>query len=349
LRADLDVLVANLDDAPVAESPTEVMDEVSFDHLEPGDIVVDPGRPSSGAGAVVAPVRTRRGQQAIDVVGADARRTTITARMFRGTPVVVGHIELPPLGESPRGFTRKVVELLRAAPRAHALPAYARPPADRPDANRWQRDRAAIAALRLRIEHAEHELSDELAAYVTLLRRRGHLDGWHATASGGALSRLFHDAGLLVAETLRASLFDGMSAAELASFVSGFTPRGGLAEHASRAPTPRVDAAYRAAEVLVRELNIAQDDLDLPHTPSPNAALAGVIYRWADAGNLVHALRGSDVQPGDLVREVRQVAELIEEIGVVSAEPLAGVCAEAGARLNRGIVIDDPQARMRDA
>jgi ATP-dependent RNA helicase HelY len=345
LQADLGALTESLADAGALDgTPAPAITcDITLDHLMPGDVVVDPGRPSTGACAVVAPVRTRRGQHAIDVVGHDGRRTTVTARMFRASPVIVGHIELPPIAASPRGFTRSVVDLLHAAALATALPAPPPAPTARAEERRQLRDRDAVTTLRARIEHAEHELDDELSAHVALLRRRGHLDGWQPTASGVALSRLFHDAGLLVAEALRASLFDGLSAAELAAFVSGFTPRGSRAEHGDRAPTPKVAAAYRAAEVLVRELNAAQDDLDLVHTPAPNATLAGVVYRWADTGNLGHALRGSDVLPGDLVREVRQVAELIEQIGSVSVEPLCGVCAEAVARLNRGIVVDEVQ------
>jgi ATP-dependent RNA helicase HelY len=155
------------------------------------------------------------------------------------------------------------------------------------------------------------------------------------------LARLFHDAGLLVAEALRDGLFDALSPAEVAAFASAFTPRGGLAEHALRAPTAKVADALRRAEQLVRVLNQAEDALGLAHTPSPNAALSGVVYRWCATGDLGEALRGTDVRAGDLVREVRQVAELLEQIALVSDAALCGTCAEAIARLNRGIVVDE--------
>jgi ATP-dependent RNA helicase HelY len=348
LRADLGVAESELaateelDDGALADATV-----VTLRDLRPGDVIVDPGRARGRAGAVVGAVRPRQGQETIEVVGEDGRRTTLVAGALRAQPVVVGRIELPAEGPSPRGFTRQVAELLRAAPRALALPKVRSAPPPKPTGARRARTAEAVELLRERIGITESELDQELATYVTLLRRRGHLDGWELAASGVALSRLFHDAGLLVAEALRASLFADLSAQELAAFASGFTPRSGLADHAFRAPTPKVSAAYRAADVLVRALNAVEHDLDLPLTPSPNAALAGAIYRWADTGDLGHALRGTDVRAGDLVREARQAAELIEQIALVGDARLVRVCADAVARLNRGIVVDELPAALR--
>jgi ATP-dependent RNA helicase HelY len=286
-------------------------------------------------------VKSRRGPPAVDVVGEDARRRTLDLRDLRAAPVVIGRIDIPAIERSPRGFTRRVADLLRVAPRATALPVNAGPPRVASSAARVARQRAAIVQLHDRIAAATAELDDELDALVALLRRRGHLVGWEPTSSGVALARLFHDAGLLVAEALRASLFDGLSPAELAALASCFTPRGTLADHAVRAPTPGVAEAVRAADQLARSLNEAEDELGLPYTPSPNASLSGVVFRWSETGDLGQALRGSDVAAGDLVREVRQVAELVEQIALVSSPTLAGVCADALARLNRGVVIDE--------
>ncbi|HUR76498.1 MAG TPA: hypothetical protein VMZ22_01010, partial [Acidimicrobiales bacterium] len=341
LRANLASL---LDEAPaesddVVEEPPP--DAVTLAHIRPGDVIVDPGRRTTGVLAVVGALRQRRGVDAIDVVGEDSRRTTLTVRALRASPVVVGRIELPEAGPSPRGFTREVCDRLRAAPRASLLRAAATPAPKRRVRRDMQRTRAAISQLRRRIRFEETELDDELAAYVELLRVRGHLDVWVPTASGRALARLFHDAGLLVAECLREGLFTGLAAPELAAFASCFTPRGARAEHALRAPTPAVAAAYRAADTLVRDLNLAEESLGLAHSPSPNAAMAGVMFRWTATGDLARALQGSDVQAGDLVREARQVAELLEQIALVAVDEVSSTAAVTIAGLNRGIVIDE--------
>jgi ATP-dependent RNA helicase HelY len=342
LRADLAHAEATVcEGSPVSDTEDPSQNEVSLSHVRPGDVIEQPGRPSAGVMAVIGEMRTRRGVAAVDVVGEDARRTTLDVRSLRATPVVVGHIELPDAGGSPRGFSRQVTELLRAAPKVMVFPARAAP--RKTGGRDADRAAAAVTELRDRIAVIEHDLADELAAYVALLRRRRHLDGWQLTPSGTALARLFHDAGLLVAEALRNGLFDDLSPAETAAFASAFTPRGGLAEHGLRAPTPRIAAALRTAEHHVRALNQAEDDLGLAHTPSPNPALCGVVYRWCERGDLAYALQGSDVRAGDLVREVRQVAELLEQVCVVAPPPLAGTCADAIARLNRGIVVDEIQ------
>ncbi|MEY2418160.1 MAG: ATP-dependent helicase HelY [Actinomycetota bacterium] len=343
LRDDLEVARQRVRDAG-SDSPETASDEpVTLEHLRPGDVIVDPGRTYGRPAVVVGSVRRRRDQETLEVVGEDGRRTTMTARSLRAAPVVVAQIELPAEGRSPRGFTRQVADLLRTAECALALPSPRATPPPRAGGARRARAEAGVELLEERIANAETELDDELAAYVALLRRRGHLEAWDLEPSGVALSRLFHDAGLLVAEALRAALFDGLSAAEVAAFASGFKPRSAHSEHAFRAPTPKVGHAYRVADDLVRELNAVEHDLDLPLTPSPN----GAVYRWAETGNLGHALRGTEARAGDLVREARQVAELVEQLALVGDDALRRTCADAAARLNRGIVVDELPPSLR--
>ena len=92
-------------------------------------------------------------------------------------------------------------------------------------------------------------------AVASVLRERGHLDGWTLSASGSLVSHIFHEMDLCVAETLSSGLLDGLSPPELASVMSAFTY-----EHRSPGPRPEVwipsGTAYRRLRQVGRTWTI---------------------------------------------------------------------------------------------
>ena len=94
-----------------------------------------------------------------------------------------------------------------------------------------------------------------------------------------------------------------------------------------------------AAERIARSLAADEHELDVALSPSLNPSLAEVMWRWAGGADLADTLRGTATTAGDLVREARQVAELIEQIAMVADDSLSRTCAVALAGLNRGVVI----------
>jgi ATP-dependent RNA helicase HelY len=311
--------------------------------LRPGDVVVDPGRSSVGRLVVVAEPRVRRGQAAVDTVRPDSRRVVIGAKEFRLPPIVVGRLAVDDLRPGERGFARAVAARLRDLPEdphpRSAPPADLVRKGDVPVAVRRQRldDEIATIEDRLHDEEAAHE--HEFDAVAELLRRRGHLDGWSLTDSGGMVRRLFHERGLLVAECLAAGVFDGLDVPSLAAAVSAF--RAGTRQDLAPSPfpTPELRERWRRIEEVVDDLQRCESDLGLPITPHPDSALLTPIHRWTGGTDLAGALRASGLGPGDLAREVRQVLELLEQVAVV-APPSIAANAESGiVAMSRGIVV----------
>jgi ATP-dependent RNA helicase HelY len=316
-----------------------------------GDVVVDPGRASTGRLLVVAEPRVRRGRPTLDTVRADSRRVVVTAADFRLPPLVVGRIPLDDLPVGARGFARQAADRLRALPDA-AHPT-APPPAGRASSGPTmavQRERLAdeIATIRERLAEEEAAHDHEFDAVADLLRSRGHLDGWTLTDSGRMVRRLFHERGLLVAECLAAGIFDDLDVPSLAAAVSAF--RSGNRQELSPSPFPSSElrARWRRIEEVTTDLQRTESDAGLPVTPSPDSALLGPLHRWAGGSSLSEALQGTALGPGDLAREVRQVLELLEQV-VAVAPPAIAAAAEAGiVAMSRGVVVATAHAEGRE-
>jgi ATP-dependent RNA helicase HelY len=340
-RAELDGESSAREAGPPGPEPASPSAEGPVGDLAPGDVVVDPGRPSVGRLLVVAPPRRRRGEPALDTVRADAQRIVVRASDFRLPPLVVARLDLAGLPTTARGFARAAADLLRSLPdEPHPT---APPPPRRSSGPSAAEQRARlddeIATIRGRLIAEEAAHDHEFDAVAELLRRRGHLDGWQLTDSGRMVRRLFHERGLLVAECLAAGVFDDLDPPGLAAVISAF--RSGTRQELAPSPFPTADLRRRwhTVEQVTGDLERAEADLGLPLTPPPDSALLGPIHRWTSGQSLSDALRGTDLGPGDLAREVRQVLELLEQVQVVAPPAIATVAADAAAAMSRGVVV----------
>ena len=61
---------------------------------------------------------------------------------------------------------------------------------------------------------------DQLDAVLAILSDRGYVRGWSVTTEGEMLAGLYHEADLLIGETLRAGLLNGLEPAALAAVAS---------------------------------------------------------------------------------------------------------------------------------
>ena len=189
-------------------------------------------------------------------------------------------------------------------------------------------------------------------AVAAVLRERGHLDEWKPTETGALVARVYHEADLVVAEAVAGGVLDGLTGPELAAAVSAVT-------HESRSPRPgpapalpsdRVRDCLDSLTGLVADIAATERRHGLSGTGPPgdgppdgvgarpiDAGLADVVARWAGGCDLAAAL-GDDLAPGDFVRGVKQVADLLGQISAVAPGPLAATAREALASVNRGVV-----------
>ena len=87
-------------------------------------------------------------------------------------------------------------------------------------------------------------LLQQLEHRVAVLEQMGYLEGWSVTPSGHRLSRIYHEADLLIAEALGADLLAGAEPAVLAGVLSAvvFEPAGPAASPANWGPAGRSSA-----------------------------------------------------------------------------------------------------------
>ena len=308
--------------------------------LELGDLIRDPGRRSRGMAAVVGK-GTRRGVPFVWVVSGDARRVQWDASAFRQPPEVVGHVELGDIDLSARGAARAVARRVEAAqPSANAHPV--RDSEARIETRADARGRMTrLAASRRLLEARQEELdlgadrvAREYRAMLNFLESRGAVGPDGLTGMGEMLRRLYHPSGLLVAEILETGLVDQLGIPELAGFASFFV---GASRGPGAPPPSSLSEIWKVVSRRGSQLNDAQDECGLPRTASPEAGMAGAVWRWARGGSLTGSIGTGEIPPGDFVRVVRQVIELLMQ--VQRARPaLAEVAAAAIAALDRDAV-----------
>ena len=183
-------------------------------------------------------------------------------------------------------------------------------------------------------------LAGQFDAVASVLRERGHLDGWELTASGALVARIFHEADLAVAEALSGGLLDGLSSPELASVLSAFTY-----EHRSPGPRPDVWVPSGAAYRRLRRIAAALEDLHrterrfaVGSSRPLETGFTAAAHRWASQEPF-EALLNEGFSAGDFVRNVKQVIDLARQVAAAAPTPAtASAARQAVKALNKGVV-----------
>ena len=169
----------------------------------------------------------------------------------------------------------------------------------------------------------------------------GYLDGDEVTAAGRVLSRIYSESDLLIAEALREGIWDELDAKELAAVVST------LVYEARRDddPSPRLPpgGVRRALEELTRlwgSLEQVEHDARVDFLREPDLGFAWVAWRWAKGDPLDVVLLDASQAPGDFVRWMKQLIDLLDQIADAAPEgsPVRATATRAVSALRRGVV-----------
>ena len=332
---------------------------------KPGDIVVLASGKSAGPVAVLSVSTRRGGDVRLGALTPARRYVTLTARDFVAPPATIGHVELP-VPYAPRNptFQRAVAAALvrtplaQDDPTARGEPAAAGPrPAVKADpvaacpdllrhlraadqADRAERDRQRLER---RIRSRTESLARQFDRVLRVLEAWGYVDGWALTEAGECLAGVYHECDLLVTEAIRAGLLDELDPAAMAGMVSTFTYE---ARGPGRAPEPwfpstKVKRRWADLDRLARELNEAEDEAGLPLMRRPDPGFFPLAYGWAAGEELSEVIAEEDVTGGDFVRNVKQLIDLLRQLGQAGpmVEPATAKAArDAADRLFRGVV-----------
>ncbi len=203
----------------------------------------------------------------------------------------------------------------------------------------------------------------QLSHRLTVLAQMGYVDGWTLTSAGHRLSRIYHEADLLIAEALGRDTFSGAEPAVLAGVLSAvvFEPRRARrtpGQHGPRRSKRRVQLQDRLGEKRTAEIarrceavaamaerihGIEEAHL-VPRTRPPAPGLATAVASWARGASFSTALgvAARDVgqlAPGDFVRTMKSVADLAQQVSYAAVDTeVATAAREAVSLLLRGVV-----------
>jgi ATP-dependent RNA helicase HelY len=207
-------------------------------------------------------------------------------------------------------------------------------------AERYHRLEREAEALERRIAGRTHVIARTFERVCAVLDELGYTEGDTVTAEGRRLAGLYTELDLLVAECLRRGLWDGLAPAELAACVSALTFESRRPDDASppRLPHGAVREVLPAMAEVWGELRGVEQDHQLSFLREPDLGFAWTAYAWA-RGRPLEQVLSDDLTPGDFVRAVKQLIDLLDQVAAASgAAPVAGVARRAIAALRRGVI-----------
>ncbi|HET9060658.1 MAG TPA: DEAD/DEAH box helicase [Acidimicrobiales bacterium] len=324
---------------------------------------------------VLSTAQRRRGDVSLRGITMARRQVVLGARDFHLPPRPVARLELPqPFAPRSRDFQRKLAATLSSVKEGAPIGSGTLPSGTNQDeieiiagsvpvascphlrshmkaAARAERLGRQVGRLQKQVLGRSDSLARQFDRVLRLLEAWGYVHGWSLTASGERLSRTYHPQDLLVAECAERGLFDGLKPAEMAAFASIFTyePRGPGGEGLRGGmPNRRLEDRWRVVQNIASELARSEESIGLPLTRSPEPGFAPLALGWATGRSLAALLSPADgpgdtlgqtVPAGDFVRNIKQLVDLLRQLGeVLPSAPAAQSAREAADALFRGVV-----------
>jgi ATP-dependent RNA helicase HelY len=336
-----------------------------------GSVIAVPGARRHGYGVIIGHAGGRDGAAGILVLTEDRRVRRVSAREFEAPPEPLGRVTLP-RSLSPRSprFKVRVAESLRALdPSGPARPRKQRASAaDDPELaklrrtlrahpvhtcpdrvehegwmQRWDSLERDTTALEAKVRRRTGSLVRTFDQVLSVLTGLGYVTGEFAlTSKGETLRRVYNEADLVVVEALHRGVWRDLDPAELAAVVStlvyeprGREPMGG----AGLMPTLKVKQAVDALTDLEAEVQASERAAGLQLTRPLELDFAERTWRWARGDRLEDVLEDAEVSPGDFVRIMKQLIDLLRQIAVAADDEALRTQARASVdAVLRGVV-----------
>jgi ATP-dependent RNA helicase HelY len=314
------------------------------DELRPGDVIAITGGRRRGR-YVVLDVGATRPERRPRVLALSESRVLVRLGPadLRTPPATVGRLRVP------QGFDARDARSRRAlARRLAALPVRAPSPPRRdpgradelraeierhpchrcPElgrhlhyARRAARLEREIAGLERRVGARAGTLARRFELVLEILEELGYVRAWSLTARGEALRRVYNEADLLVVEALERSVFKDLEVPDLAALLSTlvYEPRGPFVV-GGQLPSPPSRRAFGRLMRLHGMIRRREEARGLELTRAPDPGLAARTALWADGAPLDDVL-GEDDAPGDFVRSMKQLIDLMRQLEEVAEDP----------------------------
>jgi ATP-dependent RNA helicase HelY len=201
--------------------------------------------------------------------------------------------------------------------------------------------RKDIPHLQSRIDRHSSSISRTFDRVLKILEDLGYVDSWSLTSKGDVLARIFHESDLLIAECLDSELLDQLDPPSLAALASVFVYEHRSSENppAPWFPSKDVRARWRSIETTSSKLRALEVEAALVPHRSPDPTFASIAFSWAAGGEFADIIDDEDLSGGDFVRNMKQLIDLLRQIGLCAPETSTRRSAAAAADLlMRGVV-----------
>lgn len=331
--------------AQEGEFASQVEAEIALRALRPGDVVMFDASNLRGRGLVLSTASRRSGIR-VSVLTPSRKIVEITAKDLGSIPRRGARVDLPvPFEPARTDFIREAcARLVRARlDESVGLPVQGGgtgPRSETPlSASHVKRLRREIEQMEERARNRSGSVGARFMDVVDLLGDLGYIDEWSLTDKGSTLSGIFHESDLLVVEVLARGVLDRLAVPDLVGVLSClvYEPRGGMVGAATRWPSDQARQRFKRMEKISLHLQALQRDRGLVVHRAPHGGISWECSQWAQ-GRALSTILDPDLTPGDFVRTIRQIVDLLRQIGVAAPAELAQTCVAAEKAIDRGVV-----------
>jgi ATP-dependent RNA helicase HelY len=242
---------------------------------------------------------------------------------------------------TPRPGSPDEIAVLRRRLRQHPCHSCPDREAHARHAERRARLEREVMGLEANVARRSHVIARTFQRVCSVLERLGYLDAGAVTVDGRRLGDLYTELDLLAAESIRRGLWERLDPAELAACVSALTFESRQSEDAGppRLPGGRVREVLGSMLEVWGELDGIEKDNTLAFMREPDLGFAWAAHSWA-RGKPLETVLGPDLTPGDFVRAVKQLIDLLSQIAIAAGAgtDLAETAHAAVDAIRRGVV-----------
>lgn len=328
------------------ETASPVEAEIALRSLRPGDVVLFDASNIRGRGLILSTAARRAGIR-LTVLTPTKKILDVMAKDLRSLPAKSAHVDLPVPFEPTRSeFIKEAVARLTKAKvvETETRSIYTEPDvriSDSPvSAKNIKRLRREIEQMEDRSRHRAGSVSARFMDVVHLLEDLDYIDDWSLTPKGETLSGIFHESDLLIVEVMEKGILNSLSTNDLVAVLSTliYEPRGGDSGGPTRWPSDLVRQRFKRIEKVSQRLQEAQRERGLHVHRAPHGGLAHECSAWA-AGKPLSRILDPELTPGDFVRSIRQLIDLLRQIvTTTNDEELRATAEHAINAIDRGVV-----------